>query len=126
MRTGERAPAGWNCRLASSAAAAVAATFANHCRAYPPSGVPLPYWIKQNPAQQAKPQPRANRAAPANDTGKGAVLFYLLAYAVTNLGAFGIITLLDAVERPNDQIRDYAGKFRIHRQYDFADLPVRI
>ena len=26
----------------------------------------------------------------ANDVGKGAVLFYLLAYAVTNLGAFGV------------------------------------
>ncbi len=50
----------------------------------------------------------------ANDTGKGAVLFYLLAYAVTNLGAFGVITLLDAVERPNDQIRDYAGLSNDH------------
>jgi NADH-quinone oxidoreductase subunit N len=49
-----------------------------------------------------------------NDIGKGAVLFYLLAYAVTNLGAFGIIALLDAVERPNDQIRDYAGLWNDH------------
>jgi NADH-quinone oxidoreductase subunit N len=49
-----------------------------------------------------------------NDIGKSAVLFYLLAYAVTNLGAFGIIALLDAVERPNDQIRDYAGLWNEH------------
>ena len=34
----------------------------------------------------------------ANDVGKGAVLFYLLAYAVTNLGAFGVIALLDTAE----------------------------
>ena len=30
----------------------------------------------------------------ANSTGKAALLFYLLAYAVTNLGAFGVIALL--------------------------------
>jgi NADH-quinone oxidoreductase subunit N len=45
----------------------------------------------------------------ANDMGKGAVLFYLLAYAVTNLGAFGVIAVLESVDRPNDQVRDYAG-----------------
>ena len=45
----------------------------------------------------------------ANDVAKGAVLFYLLAYAVTNLGAFGVVALVDATDRPNDQVRDYAG-----------------
>jgi len=45
----------------------------------------------------------------ANDVGKGAVLFYLLAYAVTNLGAFGVIAVLETAERPNDRIADYAG-----------------
>jgi NADH-quinone oxidoreductase subunit N len=45
----------------------------------------------------------------ANDVGKGAILFYLLTYGVTNLGAFGVIAALDTKERPNDQIRDYAG-----------------
>jgi NADH-quinone oxidoreductase subunit N len=45
----------------------------------------------------------------ANDVGKGAVLFYLLTYAVTNIGAFGVIAVLDSSERPNDRIRDYAG-----------------
>ena len=50
----------------------------------------------------------------ANDIGKGAVLFYLLAYAVTNLGAFGVIAMLDTVERPNDQVRDYAGLWNEH------------
>jgi NADH-quinone oxidoreductase subunit N len=45
----------------------------------------------------------------ANDVGKGAVLFYLLTYAVTNIGAFGVIAVLDSTERPNDRIRDYAG-----------------
>jgi NADH-quinone oxidoreductase subunit N len=44
-----------------------------------------------------------------NDVGKGAVLFYLLTYAITNIGAFGVIALLDNAERPNDQVRDYAG-----------------
>jgi NADH-quinone oxidoreductase subunit N len=50
----------------------------------------------------------------ANDVGKGAVLFYLLTYAVTNLGAFGVIALLDTTDRPNDQIRDYAGLWNDH------------
>jgi NADH-quinone oxidoreductase subunit N len=45
----------------------------------------------------------------ANDIGKGAVLFYLLTYAVTNLGAFGVVAALDTADRPNDRIRDYAG-----------------
>ena len=45
----------------------------------------------------------------ANDAGKGAILFYLLTYAVTNLGAFGVIAAMETSERANDQIRDYAG-----------------
>ncbi|MCC7418581.1 MAG: NADH-quinone oxidoreductase subunit N [Acidobacteria bacterium] len=49
-----------------------------------------------------------------NEIGKGAILFYLLAYAVTNLGAFGVIALLDTAERPNDQVRDYAGLWNTH------------
>ena len=44
-----------------------------------------------------------------NDLGKGAVLFYLLTYAITNIGAFGVIALLEAADRPNDQVNDYAG-----------------
>jgi NADH-quinone oxidoreductase subunit N len=59
----------------------------------------------------------------ANDLGKGAVLFYLLTYAVTNLGAFGVIGLLEAADRTdrsagtvvaNDQVRDYAGLWYSH------------
>ena len=49
-----------------------------------------------------------------NDVGKGAVLFYLLTYAITNIGAFGVIALLDNADRPNDQIRDYAGLWNDH------------
>ncbi len=50
----------------------------------------------------------------ANDVAKGAVLFYLLTYAVTNIGAFGVIVLLDNADRPNDQVRDYAGLWNTH------------
>jgi len=49
-----------------------------------------------------------------NDVGRGAILFYLLAYAVSNLGAFGVIALLETTERPNDQVRDYAGLWNGH------------
>ena len=58
----------------------------------------------------------------ANDLGKGAVLFYLLTYAVTNLGAFGVIGLLESARQspatshqpPNDQVKDYAGLWYSH------------
>jgi NADH-quinone oxidoreductase subunit N len=45
----------------------------------------------------------------ANDVGKGALLFYLLVYAITNLGAFGVIAALETGDRPNDEVADYAG-----------------
>ena len=45
----------------------------------------------------------------ANQVGKAAILFYLLAYSVTNLAAFGVIAMLGARERGNDELRDYAG-----------------
>jgi NADH-quinone oxidoreductase subunit N len=49
-----------------------------------------------------------------NDYGKGAVLFYLLTYAITNLGAFGVVGLLEDAERPNDTVTDYAGLWHDH------------
>jgi NADH-quinone oxidoreductase subunit N len=49
-----------------------------------------------------------------NDVGKAAILYYLAAYAVTNLGAFGIIALLGTRERDNDDLRDYAGLWYSH------------
>ena len=45
----------------------------------------------------------------ANDLGKGALLFYLLTYAITNLGAFGVIGALETRDRGNDSLSDYAG-----------------
>jgi len=45
----------------------------------------------------------------ANSVGKAAILFYLLAYSVTNLAAFGVIAMLGARDRANDSLRDYAG-----------------
>jgi len=47
--------------------------------------------------------------ASGNDTGKGAILFYLLTYALTSVGAFGITALVATRERTNDQLTDYAG-----------------
>jgi NADH-quinone oxidoreductase subunit N len=45
----------------------------------------------------------------ANQVGKAAILFYLLAYSLTNLAAFGVIALLGARDKTNDSLRDYAG-----------------
>jgi NADH-quinone oxidoreductase subunit N len=45
----------------------------------------------------------------ANDIGKASILFYLLVYGLTNLGAFGIIALLGTHEAANDELRDYTG-----------------
>jgi NADH-quinone oxidoreductase subunit N len=50
----------------------------------------------------------------ANDVGKASVLFYLLVYAITNIGAFGVIALVDNADRPNDEVRDYAGLSNDH------------
>jgi NADH-quinone oxidoreductase subunit N len=44
-----------------------------------------------------------------NDIGKGALLFYLLVYAVTNVAAFGVIALLGTRHHANDDLKDYAG-----------------
>jgi NADH-quinone oxidoreductase subunit N len=49
-----------------------------------------------------------------SDVGKASILFYLAAYALTNLGAFGIIALLGSRERANDDLRDYAGLWHSH------------
>jgi NADH-quinone oxidoreductase subunit N len=49
-----------------------------------------------------------------NDVGKSAVLFYLLTYAITNVGAFGVIALLETADRPGDRVRDYAGLWDDH------------
>ncbi len=50
----------------------------------------------------------------ANQVGKAAILFYLLAYAVTNLAAFGVIALLGARDRNNDELNDYKGLWHSH------------
>ena len=44
-----------------------------------------------------------------NDMGKGAILFYLLTYALTSVGAFGITALVATREGNNDDLADYAG-----------------
>jgi NADH-quinone oxidoreductase subunit N len=46
--------------------------------------------------------------AAANADGSSAVMFYLLAYAFTNLGAFIVITIM-ASYAPDDEIPGYAG-----------------
>jgi NADH-quinone oxidoreductase subunit N len=45
-------------------------------------------------------------------TGKAAVLFYLLAYAVSNLGALGIVALLGTSQHAHDELRDFAGLWK--------------
>jgi NADH-quinone oxidoreductase subunit N len=49
-----------------------------------------------------------------NEVGKAAILFYLAAYALTNLGAFGVIAILGSRDRANDDLRDYAGLWDTH------------
>ncbi len=48
----------------------------------------------------------------ANSAGKAAILFYLLSYAVTNLGALGIVALLGTPQNQHDELRDFAGLWR--------------
>ena len=44
-----------------------------------------------------------------SDVGKASILFYLVVYAVTNLGAFAIIALLSTRETPMEHLDDYKG-----------------
>jgi NADH-quinone oxidoreductase subunit N len=48
----------------------------------------------------------------ASSAGKAAMLFYLVAYGVTNLGAFGVLAAVSTPERPHDDVRDFAGMWR--------------
>jgi NADH-quinone oxidoreductase subunit N len=45
----------------------------------------------------------------ANGDGKAGILFYLLSYAVSNLGALGIVALLATADHEHDALRDFAG-----------------
>ena len=45
----------------------------------------------------------------ASSAGKAAILFYVVAYGVTNLGAFGVLAALSTADRPHDDVRDFAG-----------------
>ncbi|MDP1570665.1 MAG: NADH-quinone oxidoreductase subunit N [Vicinamibacterales bacterium] len=49
-----------------------------------------------------------------NEVGKAAILFYLAAYALTNVAGFAIIGLLGTKAAPNDDLRDYAGLWHTH------------
>ena len=45
----------------------------------------------------------------ANSAGKASILFYLVSYGLTNLGAFGVLAALSTHDRPHDDVRDFAG-----------------
>ncbi|HUF22985.1 MAG TPA: NADH-quinone oxidoreductase subunit N, partial [Vicinamibacterales bacterium] len=49
----------------------------------------------------------------ANDVGKASILFYILAYSVTNLGAFGVMAALSTSEREFDDIREFNGLWHV-------------
>jgi NADH-quinone oxidoreductase subunit N len=49
-----------------------------------------------------------------NDIGKGAILFYLLTYSLTTLGAFGVTALVATRDRQNDDLGDYTGLAKRH------------
>jgi NADH-quinone oxidoreductase subunit N len=52
--------------------------------------------------------------------GGASVLFYLLAYALTNLGAFGVVMALGRVGAANERLEDYAGVGFAHPLLGFA------
>jgi len=47
--------------------------------------------------------------ASGDEVGRAAILFYLVVYAVTNVGAFAVIALLDSREAPMQTLDDYRG-----------------
>jgi NADH-quinone oxidoreductase subunit N len=53
-------------------------------------------------------------AAGSGHGAGGAILYYLLAYAFTNLGAFAVVVALDRGAEAHDEIADYRGLARDH------------
>jgi NADH-quinone oxidoreductase subunit N len=47
--------------------------------------------------------------AAGDEVGRASILFYLVVYAVTNLGAFAVLSLLGTRERPMEHLDDYKG-----------------
>ena len=45
----------------------------------------------------------------ASGAGKASILFDLVAYGITNLGAFGVLAALSTQDRPHEEVRDFAG-----------------
>jgi NADH-quinone oxidoreductase subunit N len=56
----------------------------------------------------------------ATADGGASVLFYLLVYALTNLGAFGVVMALGRVGAANERLADYAGVGFAHPLLGFA------
>ncbi len=53
----------------------------------------------------------------ANDEGRMGVLYYLFSYTLMNLGAFGVLYLIDGTERNAQTLEDYQGlgyKYPVH------------
>src|SRR5258706_435728 len=46
--------------------------------------------------------------------GKEAVSFYLVAYSLTNIGAFGVVSILSDQDRDAEMLEDYQGLFWRH------------
>ncbi|MGB2867971.1 MAG: NADH-quinone oxidoreductase subunit N [Bacteroidota bacterium] len=47
--------------------------------------------------------------AAGTEEGRTGVLFYIAAYTVMNLGAFGVVSIMERAEEKNLQLEDYAG-----------------
>jgi NADH-quinone oxidoreductase subunit N len=50
----------------------------------------------------------------ANEVGKAGILYYLLAYGITNLAAFATLALLGTRDRANDNLQDVSGLATTH------------
>jgi NADH-quinone oxidoreductase subunit N len=52
--------------------------------------------------------------AAGTDFSVAGVLFYLMSYIVTNIGAFGIIALIERADQSGTEIQDFHGLYRRH------------
>jgi NADH-quinone oxidoreductase subunit N len=51
--------------------------------------------------------------AAGDEVGRASILFYLVVYAVTNLGAFAVLALLGTRERPMENLDEYKGLWHV-------------
>lgn len=84
-----------------------------------PDGASVPESAQSTPSEALS---LSAAGLPPSPDGFAAALFYVVVYALANLGAFGIIGLLADRMKGEDKLEDFAGAWKRHPGLSFAFL----